>query len=196
MFRKVFISYAREDFETAEKLYKYLSEYRYEPWMNKKEFLPGQNWDIEIRTALRRADFIIVLLSKISVGKRGYIQKEFKLALEYCEEKLEDDIYIISCKINNCITPEKLEKYHWIELNKPDSFDLILSALNLQRNKCLELERQKITNDVSYKCEEVKINKTAGEILKRHAEVVFPQFSDKSTESLDHLNSFIKSNVY
>ncbi len=93
MFNKVFISYASEDIASAEKLYDYLKSAGYDPWLDKKRLLPGQDWNTEIRLALRKADFIVMLLSHISIAKRGYVQREFKLALEYCEEKLDGDIY-------------------------------------------------------------------------------------------------------
>jgi|SRR4051794_1638276 hypothetical protein len=102
MYNKVFISYAKEDKNTAEKLYDFLTLYHYEPWLDKKKLLPGQDWNTEIRLALKRADFIVMLLSRTSVEKRGFVQREFKLALEYYEEKLDSDIYIIPCKIDDC----------------------------------------------------------------------------------------------
>jgi len=136
MYNKIFISYAKEDYKSAEKLFEFLiSTGIYSPWLDKKNLYGGQNWEIEIKTALKKSDFIIILLSKTSVAKRGFVQREFKLALEFCEEKLDSDIYIIPCKIDDCEVPEKLSKFQWIELSKTDSFERILSALNLQRKK-------------------------------------------------------------
>lgn len=119
MFNNVFISYAKEDIETAEKLFNYLKSFSYDPWLDKKKLLPGQDWNTEIRLALKKADFIVLLLSKISIAKRGYVQREFKLALEYCEQKFDSDIYIIPCKIDDCEVPEKLNKFQWGRTVKP-----------------------------------------------------------------------------
>ncbi len=83
MFNQVFISYAKEDASFAYQLYSFLEQNQYSPWMDKKNLFPGQNWDLMINEALRRSDFIIVLLSKTSVAKRGYVQKEFNVALNY-----------------------------------------------------------------------------------------------------------------
>ena len=95
---RVFISYAREDKASAEKLYVFLKSNGFTPWMDKMDLLPGQKWDIAINAALKKTDFIILLLSRISVEKRGFIQKEFKLALDFCKEKLESDIFLIPFK--------------------------------------------------------------------------------------------------
>lgn len=82
-YNKVFISYAKEDIISAEKMFELLKNSGYDPWLDKKKLLPGQKWDVEINTALRKANYIILLLSNLSVVKRGYVQREFRLALDY-----------------------------------------------------------------------------------------------------------------
>jgi TIR domain len=85
MFKQVFISHAKEDYEVAEMLYNYLSENGYSPWLDKKIIRVGENWDYAIKKALKESTFVILLLSSTSVKKRGYVQREFKYALEYSE---------------------------------------------------------------------------------------------------------------
>jgi len=143
MYNKVFISYAKEDYETAKKIYDFLLGRDYDVWLDKEKLLPGQDWNTEIMQNLKKSDFVILLLSNISVAKRGYVQREFKLALDYCEEKLDTDIYVIPCKIDNCEVPEKLCKYQWAELKDKNSFDLISNSLNIQRQKYEQIIRTK-----------------------------------------------------
>jgi hypothetical protein len=88
MFKQVFISHAREDMKLAEELYEYLMGNSYTPWLDKRNRKVGSNWDYEIRKALRESTFVILLLSSKWVHKRGYVQREFKFALEYWETKL------------------------------------------------------------------------------------------------------------
>ena len=45
----VFISYAREDFAKAKRLYEDLKEARIIPWLDKESLLPGQQWKTAIR---------------------------------------------------------------------------------------------------------------------------------------------------
>ncbi len=45
---KVFISYAKEDYETALKLYNDLKQVGVTPWLDKKDLLPGANWENRI----------------------------------------------------------------------------------------------------------------------------------------------------
>lgn len=192
MYNKVFISYAKEDNETAEKLFDFLTFYKYEPWLDKKKLLPGQDWNIEIKFALKRADFIVLLLSKTSVAKRGFIQREFKLALEYCEEKLDNDIYIIPCKIDDCEVPEKLTKFQWAELSKPDSFEFILESLNLQRKKYEDFDRKKIAMNTSFEFNEILIKKVIGDKPKNNIDIKYPKFVDINNEDLRLLNTYIE----
>jgi len=138
MFNQVFISHAKEDYGVAESLYNYLTDNGYSPWLDKKSIRVGEDWDYAIKKALRESTFVILLLSSTSVKKRGYVQKEFKYALEYSETKLVDDIYIIPILLDNCDIPHHLKKYQWAEIDKDNAMDEILSSLNIQRKKYLD----------------------------------------------------------
>lgn len=137
MYKDVFISHAKEDMQFAEQVYDYLLEKGYSPWLDKRKIKIGANWDYEIKKALKDSTFVILLLSSISIKKRGYIQKEFKYALEYSESKLVDDIYILPILIDKCDIPEHLNKFHWIERSDENLIDKILNSLNYQREKYL-----------------------------------------------------------
>lgn len=154
MFDKVFISYAKEDYVFAEKLYDFLAENNFKPWLDKKNLLPGQEWDFEIKKGLRDANYVILLLSDNSVQKRGYVQREFKIALKYYEEKLEDDIYLIPIKINKCDVPDLLSSFQWIEFEN-NSFDSILQALTIQQNKYLDYQQKQVNKHRTFETKEV-----------------------------------------
>lgn len=192
MYNKVFISYAKEDYMFAAKLYDFLSSNDYKPWLDKKEILPGQYWNFIIRKALREANYIILLLSNISVQKRGYVQREFKTALDFVEEKLEDDIYLIPIKMNECAVPEKLSKFQWIEYDESSCFESVLTALNLQREKYIEFERKQIAAKELFAYEEFEENFQYGISPKFHVKTNYCQFSDETNPSLKELNAIIK----
>lgn len=71
--QKIFISYAIEDFDKVESIYKALSERGHSPWMDKKNLLPGQRWDLEIKKAVEESNYFIACLSKASTTKRGFV---------------------------------------------------------------------------------------------------------------------------
>lgn len=130
--RSVFISYAREDFQYAEEMFYFLKEQGFDPWMDKKNLLPGQNWQYELEERLRKADFILILISSTSISKRGYVQREYRRALEYWEERPMSDIYLIPVKIDECDVPTNLAKYHWAEYSSPDFRNKIVEAITSQ----------------------------------------------------------------
>jgi len=138
MYKDVFISHAKEDYKEAEKLYDFLTKKGFSPWLDKKKLKVGSNWDYEIKKALKESTFVILLLSSTSVKKRGYIQKEYKYAVEYSENKLVDDIYIIPILLDKCEVPEQLNKFQWIEIQNENIYEEIYSSLNSQRNKYLK----------------------------------------------------------
>lgn len=138
MFKQVFISHAKEDYKAAEQLYYHLLNNGYSPWLDKKQIKAGENWDYAINKALRESTFIILLLSSISINKRGYIQKEFNLAIEYSKNMLIDDVYIIPILLDDCKIPDHLNKFQWVAINSENAMEGILDSLNTQRKKYLE----------------------------------------------------------
>ena len=137
MYKEVFISHAREDYLVAEKLYDFLTRKGYSPWLDKKKLKVGANWDYEVKKALKESNFVILLLSSTSVNKRGYVQKEFKYAVEYSESKLIDDIYLIPILLDKCKVPEPLNKFQWIEIDNENIYEEIFDSINTQREKYL-----------------------------------------------------------
>ena len=125
----IFLSYAGEDVGKVAQLYERLAAEGFAPWMDKKDILPGEQWERSISDAIRRADFFLVCLSSHSVNKRGFLQREVKDALNIWEEKLESDIYLIPVRLEDCETPRALGKFHWVDLFTDDGWPLLLKAI-------------------------------------------------------------------
>jgi hypothetical protein len=195
MYNKIFISYATEDVKTAEKLFDFLSIRGYEPWMDKKKVLPGQAWDTEIKTALKKANFVIILLSQTSVSKRGYIQREFKLALTHMEDKLETDIYLIPLKIDDCEIPDNLQKYQWTELKKSNSFEIISEAIELQRKIYITNDKKKEGTESLFKYEAIKEESHIKGQPSLSIENIYPHFSITTDNTFKEINTIIHSEI-
>lgn len=198
-YNKVFISYAKEDLEAANILYDYLTRFCFEPWLDKRNLFPGQDWDYEIKKALKEADFIILLLSNISVAKRGYVQREYKLALQYCEEKLESDIYIIPCKINECEVPDSLSKYQWTEIynrSEDEGYYQIIRSLNIQQQKYLNADKLRSILNTPLEYIEIEIKEAIKDIYPyTQIDINYPQFIHTENFELKILNSTIENIV-
>lgn len=113
----VFISYAKEDIEFATKIYKDIEELPgIKPWIDKVNLLPGQNWKIAINKAINNSRYFLALLSSNSVSKRGYVQKELKIALDILDEFPQSDIFIVPIRLDHCDpVDEKLQNLHWVD---------------------------------------------------------------------------------
>jgi hypothetical protein len=57
---QIFLSYAREDRKRVEKLYQELSKAGFKPWMDKRDILPGEKWELAIQKAIQRSDFFLI----------------------------------------------------------------------------------------------------------------------------------------
>lgn len=129
----VFLVHAVQDKPTVRDLYARLkSEAWIDPWFDEENLLPGQNWDLEIQKALRGIDAIIICLSKVSVAKEGYIQKEIKRALDICDEKPDGTIYIIPLRLDDCEIPFRLQKFHWVDYFNKNYDQKLLGALKVR----------------------------------------------------------------
>ncbi len=132
---RVFLNYASEDREAVMKLYQRLVASGVEPWLDIAELLPGQKWQLKIDEAIASSDAVIVCISKRSITKEGYVQKEIKDALGKLEEKPDDAIYLIPAKIEECEVPGRLSELQWVNLFDENSFEKLIQAL------CLRAER-------------------------------------------------------
>ncbi len=79
---RIFLAYAAEDQHTVERLYDDLESLGFDPWMDRRKLLPGQNWPDSIRRTIEVSDYFLACFSESSVRKRGHFQAELRLALE------------------------------------------------------------------------------------------------------------------
>jgi len=61
--------------------------------------------------------------------KSGYVQKEIRYALDVADEKPENAIFLIPCRLEECEVPERLRAYHWVNLFQDSGFSGLVRAL-------------------------------------------------------------------
>jgi hypothetical protein len=126
---RVFLCHSSDDKLDVRYLYRHLRVNNVAPWLDEEDLLPGQNWEQEIRKAVREADIVIVCLSRDSINKTGFVQKEIKFALDVADEQPEDTIFLIPLKLEECILPERLRHLHSVNYFEEGGFDKLLRAL-------------------------------------------------------------------
>ncbi|MBK8619175.1 MAG: toll/interleukin-1 receptor domain-containing protein [Anaerolineales bacterium] len=135
----VFLSHASEDKIKVRKLFKRLKEDGFDPWMDKDRLLPGQDWKFEIEQALSKSDAILLCFSENAVSKESFIQREFKRAMEYQEEKPEGEIFVIPVRLDHCDVPQFIEDRQWVDF--PTQYKKLVLALT-KRQKSLAIKNK------------------------------------------------------
>lgn len=134
---RMFLAHAKEDEAAVNALYGRLKRQGYHPWLDKVDLLPGQRWRDEIPRAIAASDLFIACLSECSVTKQGYVQREFKLALNVCADRPPGTIYLIPLRLDDCLIPDlrqaeygiSLLDYQWLDYFEPDGFERLVKAI-------------------------------------------------------------------
>jgi formylglycine-generating enzyme required for sulfatase activity len=131
---RVFLCHASQDKPAVRELYKRLAaEAWIDPWLDEENLLPGQDFDLEIYKATRDADAILICLSKVSVAKEGYVNKEIRRAYDIAQEKPEGTIYVIPLRLDECDPSfEYLRKLHWVDYFMPNAHEKLVKALRVR----------------------------------------------------------------
>jgi len=129
----IFLSYASPDRERVLPYYDFLKSNGLQVWMDKHNIAGGQDWDFEIKRALNRASLIIIFISENSIDRRGYIQREIKLALNRSQEMLVGDIFIIPVLLdNNAGIPDQLAQIQVISGEESEIQTELLKSIGIQ----------------------------------------------------------------
>jgi hypothetical protein len=113
--RKVFLSYVREDGKRVDNLRSALSANRIDTFFDLTTIRPGQNYESEIKNAIRNSKAFVVCLSPAWLRNRGYARKELKWALALVRRRKN---FLFPAKIAACRQPHALTdaKLHFVDL--------------------------------------------------------------------------------
>jgi hypothetical protein len=105
---QVFIAYVVEDSIHADRLFADLESQGFDPWMDRRKLLPGQNWPRSIERAIDNSHLFIACLSSNSVSKRGRFQAELRYALDCASLIPQDETFFIPARLDNCRVPASI----------------------------------------------------------------------------------------
>src|SRR3954471_4668716 len=97
----VFISYASEDLPIANRISQDLEANGHLVWRDRGSLIGGVRWEATIRAAIREADKAMVLVSRHSVAKEGFIQREVRLILQRWHEMPPDREFVIVVRLDD-----------------------------------------------------------------------------------------------
>jgi formylglycine-generating enzyme required for sulfatase activity len=113
----------------------------FDPWLDEERLLPGHDWQHEIATAVSESEVVIVCLSKTSVSKAGYVQKELRNVLDVAEYQPEGAIFVIPVRLEDCPVPARLRQWHYADLFVEHGYERLREALNARDRDCKERPR-------------------------------------------------------
>jgi hypothetical protein len=114
---QVFVAYVKEDALAAERLFEALEASGFEPWLDRRRLLPGQNWPRSIDEAIETSDFFVACFSRHSVSKKGGFQAEIRYALDCTQRFPLDEIFLMPVRLDACVVPSRIEhEIHYIDL--------------------------------------------------------------------------------
>ena len=137
---QIFLAHASEDKPAVLALYDRLKQAGYKPWLDKKDLIPGQNWRSVIPKAIADSQLFIACLSQRSIAKQGFVQREFKMALNQYADRPPNSIYLIPLRLDECDIPDlRQEEYglnlrdlHWLDYWEEDGFEQLERAITYQ----------------------------------------------------------------
>lgn len=132
---KVFLCHSSFDKPMVRKLHKRLTKEGFDVWLDESRLVGGQDWETEIKKAVKTSHIVLVCLSKSSVNKVGFIQKEIRYALDIAQEHPDEDIYIIPLRLEDCIVPERLSRWQWVDFHKPKGYEKLVKALDTREEQ-------------------------------------------------------------
>jgi len=189
---KIFLSYVSKDYFHVKRVYERLKELGLFPWMDKENILGGEDWEQSILRAVHNSDFIVVFLSENSVNKRGFFQREVKLALKQWDYKLEDDIFLIPIKLNDCSVPESIKKFQWIDSSEENWFDKFVESI--------KIGAEKIGKEMRYETDSIfeerkKIQANFKREFEYNIDAEYPSFNTQFINNIDEVNRLICGEV-
>ncbi|MDU0291064.1 toll/interleukin-1 receptor domain-containing protein [Saccharothrix longispora] len=128
--KPVFLCHASQDKPAVRALHARLRSDGFDPWLDEEDLLPGQDWDRQIRYALRDSVAVLVLVSAESVVKRGYLQKEIRQVLDIADEFPDGAIFVIPVLLGDVALPDRLARWQAAALFRPDGYDRLLRSLS------------------------------------------------------------------
>ncbi len=84
---------------------------------------------------MRDSDAVIICLSRDSVSKEGFVQREIKYALDIALEKPKGTIFLIPLKLEECEVPDEIRHLHWIKLFEGTGFSQLVKGLQHRAEK-------------------------------------------------------------
>jgi len=107
---QVFVAYGKEDAPVVRRLCDALEAVGFNPWMDERKLVPGQNWPRAIESAIETSDFFLACYSENSVNKKGGFQAEIRYALDCARQIPLEEIFLVPVRLGPCLVPRSIQR--------------------------------------------------------------------------------------
>jgi TolB-like protein/Tfp pilus assembly protein PilF len=118
----VFLSYASQDAEAAQRICAALRSAGVEVWFDQSELRGGDTWDRQIRKQIHDCALFVPVISVHSDARReGYFRREWKLAVDRTADMAEDVAFLLPVVIDStpdatARVPDRFREAQWSRL--------------------------------------------------------------------------------
>jgi TolB-like protein/Flp pilus assembly protein TadD len=118
----VFLSYASQDAEAAQRICEALHAAGIEVWFDQSELRGGDAWDRQIRKQIHECALFMPVISVHSDARReGYFRREWKLAVDRTADMADDVAFLLPVVIDNtpdatARVPDRFHEVQWSRL--------------------------------------------------------------------------------
>jgi TolB-like protein len=120
--RAVFLSYASQDADAAQRICEALRSGGVEAWFDKSELRGGDAWDRSIRQHIHDCALFVPIISQRTHERlEGYFRREWRLAIERAGDMAENKAFLVPVVIDGTTEqdpsiPEKFRELQWTRL--------------------------------------------------------------------------------
>ncbi len=120
--RAVFLSYASEDAEAAQRIATALAAAGIEVWFDRNELRGGDAWDLKIRQQIHDCRlFVAVVSARTQARDEGYFRREWKLAVDRSLDMADDRAFLVPVSIDatnerTARVPDAFKRVQWTRL--------------------------------------------------------------------------------
>jgi hypothetical protein len=120
--KAIFVSYASDDEQAAQRLSAGLSAAGFETWFDRNELRGGDAWDNRIRQQIRDCTlFAPIISANTEARSEGYFRLEWRLAVDRSLQMADDRAFLLPIVIDattqeRARVPERFRERHWTYL--------------------------------------------------------------------------------
>jgi hypothetical protein len=126
----VFLSYVHPDKIRVREIAADLKLAGFDVWLDEDELLPGQFLHQKIDEAIKRADAMLVFVSKHTKEKGGYFYQELKTMYQRVRSEGNQSSRIIPVRLDPVTPPGDLKKCLWVDVFTKDALPLLVKAIH------------------------------------------------------------------